>query len=71
MSIDEIIAGMTEAQRDAMRGVFSWSTDLAQEIGEEGLIKLGLWASYGRNGKQHLTPLGEAVRARLEEQSND
>lgn len=69
MSIDEIIAGMTEAQR---KWLLNGDWNLSRPLG--GFLLRGLATRTGETEWPYwaeLTPLGETVRARLEEQSND
>lgn len=43
----EIAAGLTEAQKDALFGKFSWRDPFEQEEGEAELYRLGLWGPHG------------------------
>ncbi len=86
MSIDEIIAGMTEAQKRALRSERWEAGDFCSyrlRIGintltalhTRGLVErhasVGSMFSPQTNIRWPLTATGKAVRARLEEQSND
>lgn len=62
----EIARGLTEAQRDALLGVYSWSSPWEQEEGERELYRLGLWGPHGGN-----SPLAAAVRAELQKGMSD
>ena len=71
MDVDEIVRGLSEAQRRAMstdnRGkayVHAWNTQSFDALERRGLAD----REYGNTG--HLTPLGLAVRARLLEQDH-
>lgn len=71
MSIDEIIAGMTDGEKQCL---LTWGLP---DVTERAAVPDSIW--HGRwSGFKHavptgytLSPLGLAVRARLEEQSND
>jgi hypothetical protein len=64
--IDRIIDGLSEAQRDAIRGVYSFASPWDEDEGERGLHQLGIWKTYRiHSGETHWTELGQRVRARL------
>lgn len=45
--VAELARGLTEAQRDALMGKFSWRDPIEQEQGEAQLYRLGLWGPHG------------------------
>lgn len=71
MTTDEIIAGMTEAQRAAVCGCYAWASPADEDEGERELYRLGLWNPRPKWGERAITLLGLAVRARLMEEQND
>ena len=64
--IKSIAEGLSEAQRDALRGKFSFRSIVEQEQGEAGLRLLGLWNYPPLDRKAVHTSLGLSVRAYLE-----
>ena len=60
--IDRIVAGLNEAQRDALVGKFSWAGPVEQDEGERELYRLGLWGPHGGN-----SDTAKAVRDRIKE----
>lgn len=64
--VAEIAGRLSEAQREAVRGIFAWSSFPEQLEGESKLYELGIWNPKPKYGDQTITPLGLAVRAYLE-----
>ena len=56
-----VAEGLSEAQRDALFGRFSWRDPIEQECGEAELYRLGLWGPHGGR-----SDLAIAVRAYLQ-----
>ena len=68
MDLDEVIAGMSEAQRDeVMRGAASgnYPISVTRALVRKGLQELVIDSPNGRCGFMRNTEAGEAVRARL------
>jgi hypothetical protein len=57
---ERVARGLSEAQKDALLGKFSWSTPMDQEDGEAELYHLGIWGPHGGR-----SPLGLEVRSIL------
>lgn len=60
----QIAASLSEGQRAALFGKFSWPGPMEQEEGERELYRLGLWGPHGGN-----SDLAKAVRHHLESKS--
>ena len=60
--VDTIVNGLTQAQRDAMCGRFSWKSQMEEHEGEAELYRLGLWNPEPKRNESILTPLGSKVR---------
>jgi len=60
MTPTEIARSLTEAQKDALFGKYSWSSPWEQEEGERELYRLGIWGPHGGRSE-----LANAVRAEL------
>ena len=59
----DIARALSEAQRDALCGKFSFASIVDQEIGEAGLYEMGLWKRGRiRRGESIRTHLGDNVR---------
>jgi hypothetical protein len=59
--VERIAAGLRAAERDALAGLYSWSSPQDEEDGEIALVEAGLWNElYGCRGSR-LTPLGLRV----------
>ena len=68
--LDRIIAGLSEAQRDALLGKDSWASPWDEEEGEAELYRLGLWNPRPKYRENVITPLGLAVRQALKGTDN-
>lgn len=64
--IERIARSLTKAQRDALCGLFSYSSYIEQDEGEVGLHRLGLWRFYPKHGESCITEKGHRVREYLE-----
>lgn len=65
-TIDEAIAKLTPAERDAVCGRFSFSDSIEQEEGEDNLHALGIWQAATKGRREPLTDFGREVRKRLQ-----
>lgn len=66
MKAEDIAASLSEAQRDALFGKFSWPLPWEQERGEAELYRLGIWGPHGGR-----SVLAEAVRSHLLKERGD
>ncbi len=64
-NVAEIAAGLSDAQKDALFGRYSWSSPWDQETGEAELYRLGIWGPHGGRSER-----ARAVRAYLLSQSD-
>jgi hypothetical protein len=64
--IEEAIAMLTPAERDAVCGRFSFANEIEQEEGEDRLHDLGIWHARTHGRATPLTDFGRKVRQRLE-----
>lgn len=62
---EKIAEGLSEAQRDAVCGKYSWQSPVDEWAGEGELYRLGLWNPRPKYGEQVITPLGLEVRNHL------
>jgi hypothetical protein len=69
MTLEQICAGLSAGQKDALRGIYSWSSPCDEDEGEAGLYRLGLWNPRPKYNEIAITPLGIAVRNMLEKQN--
>lgn len=60
MKAEDIAASLSDAQKDAVLGIFSWPSPWEQDRGEAELYRLGIWGPHGGRSK-----LGNAVRSHL------
>lgn len=67
--IDRIVAGLSEAEAKAICGIYAWANPIDEDRGETRLCQLGLWNPRPKWGEKAITPLGLAVRNRLQENS--
>lgn len=65
-TIDDAIAQLTAAERDAVCGRFSFANEIEQEEGEDRLHDLGIWHARTHGRATPLTDFGREVRRRLE-----
>lgn len=66
MTIDQAIAKLNAAERDAVCGRFSFGNEIEQEEGEDTLHDLGIWHARTHGRGSPLTDFGRDVRRRLE-----
>lgn len=58
--IDDLVDRLSEDERNAICGVFTFASFIEADIGEALLIRLGLW-----DENSNLTDLGHSVRSAL------
>lgn len=66
--IAALAKGLTQNERNAILGIYSFSSPWEEDASEAKLHQIGIWKTYRiHSGETHWTPLGILVRDYLKE----